>query len=137
MTRDGLLDFLRRHRLAVVSTVSVDGAPEAAVVGIAISDELEIISDTLGSSRKARNLRLNPKIALLIGWDEETVQIEGLADEPARSERERCKRTYFQIFSDGRDREKWPEITYFRVRPSWARYSDFKDGSQQIVEFDL
>ncbi|WP_082077265.1 pyridoxamine 5'-phosphate oxidase family protein [Bradyrhizobium sp. LTSPM299] len=56
MTRAEFLAFLRKHRLAVVSTVH-DGAPQAAVVGIAVTDELEIIFDTLTTSRKFTNLR--------------------------------------------------------------------------------
>ncbi|WP_245313036.1 pyridoxamine 5'-phosphate oxidase family protein [Bradyrhizobium macuxiense] len=60
MTRAELLAFLRRHRLAVVSTV-YDGAPQAAVVGIAITDDLEIIFDTLTTSRKYRNLQADPR----------------------------------------------------------------------------
>jgi len=45
VTRAELLAFLRRHRLAVVSTVR-DGAPQAAVVGIAITDALARSSST-------------------------------------------------------------------------------------------
>ncbi|VIO80174.1 hypothetical protein [Bradyrhizobium ivorense] len=40
MTRAELLAFLRTHRLAVVSTIH-HGAPQAAVVGIGVADDLE------------------------------------------------------------------------------------------------
>ena len=84
MTPADLLTFVRRSKLAVVSTTSAAGAPQAAVVGIAVTDALEIVFDTLETSRKAVNLRRDPRIALVIGWDEEqTVQCEGIADEPA------------------------------------------------------
>jgi hypothetical protein len=36
-------------------------------VGIAVTDRFEVVFDTLGSSRKARNLRANPSIALVLG----------------------------------------------------------------------
>jgi hypothetical protein len=42
-----ILDLIRRYRLAVVSTVSADGGPQAAVVGFAISDRLETGSPRL------------------------------------------------------------------------------------------
>jgi pyridoxine/pyridoxamine 5'-phosphate oxidase len=133
--RAQLLAFLRKHRLGVLSTVSPEGKPEAAVVGIAITDDLEIVFDTLDNSRKVRNLRRSRNIAFVIGWDEEiTVQIEGIADEPHGAELARLKQTYFVAYPDGRGRERWPHITWVRVRPHWFRYSDFNAGGQ-IVEF--
>ncbi|MGE5209495.1 MAG: pyridoxamine 5'-phosphate oxidase family protein, partial [Alphaproteobacteria bacterium] len=60
MQPEDLLRFLKEHRLAVEASVSTSLAPQAAVVGFAISDEFEIIFDTLGSTRKVANLRHNP-----------------------------------------------------------------------------
>jgi pyridoxine/pyridoxamine 5'-phosphate oxidase len=129
MTRDELLSFLRRHRYAVQASTAVDGAPQAAVIGIAVSDDLEVVFDTLGTSRKAVNLRREPRIALVVGWDDEqTVQLEGVADEPRGDELARLKAVYFAQFPDGPEREQWPDITYVRVRLRWARYSDFRPG---------
>lgn len=71
MTRSQLLEFLRKHRLGVLSTVSLSGEPEAAVVGIAVTDRLELVFDTLASTRKVLNLRRLPKIAFVVGWDTE------------------------------------------------------------------
>jgi len=82
MTRAELLLFLQKHRLGVQSTVSPSGDPQAAVVGIAITPELEIVFDTVDTTRKCRNLRANPRIAFVIGWDQGiTVQLEGNADD--------------------------------------------------------
>lgn len=134
MTRAGLLPFLQKHRLGVQSTVSPSGDPQAAVVGIAITPDLEIIFDALDTTRKCRNLRADPRIAFVIGWDQEiTVQLEGIADEPAGAERDRILEAYFAVYPDGRDRLKWPGITHFRVLPTWIRYSDFNVGGE-IVE---
>ena|SRR5215471_14021948 len=135
MTRADLVAFIRRHRLAVVATVSAAGGPQAAVVGIAVSDDLELVFDTLDSSNKARNLRRDGRIAVVVGWDEEqTVQVEGVADEPAGAELEAVRRIYFQAFPDGPTRLSWPGITHVRVRPAWIRYSDFRGPEPQIVE---
>lgn len=137
MTRDELLSFLRRHRYAVEASTAAGGAPQAAVVGIAVSDQLEIIFDTHGASRKGKNLRRDPRIALVVGWDDEqTVQLEGTTDEPTGAELARLKAVYFARFPDGLEREHWPDITYFRVRLTWARYSDFRPGGG-IVEVAL
>jgi len=126
MSRAELLPFLQKHRLGIQSTVSPSGDPQAAVVGIAVTPELEIVFDTIDTTRKCRNLRNDPRIAFVIGWDQEiTVQLEGIADEPTGAERDRILAAYFIPYPDGRERLKWPGITHFRVRPTWIRYSDF------------
>ena len=135
MTRAELTAFIRRHRYAVQASVAAAGAPQAAVVGIAASDALEIVIDTLDSTRKCSNLRRDPRIALVIGWDDEqTVQVEGIADEPKGAELERLKAIYLARFPDGHERASWPGITYFRVRPRWIRYSDFRGAEARVVE---
>ncbi|HXJ23176.1 MAG TPA: pyridoxamine 5'-phosphate oxidase family protein [Polyangia bacterium] len=135
MTRADLVRLLREHRLAVVSTLGEDGASQSAVVGCATSDDLEIVFDTLETTRKARNLRRDPRISLVIGWDRQTTaQIEGLADFPAGSELDRVRACYFQAYPDGRDRLSWPGITHVRVRPRWIRWSDFNQQPPFIFE---
>jgi general stress protein 26 len=135
MNRLDLLRFLQKNRLAVIATNSLSGAPESAVVGIAVSERLEIVFDTLADTRKCRNLRRNPNISVVLGWDDEiTVQCEGVADEPKGGELARLKEVYFGVYTDGSKRESWPGITYIRVRPKWVRYSDFNSPGA-IVEF--
>jgi hypothetical protein len=139
MTPRTLLDFLRSHRLAVQASVSPTGAAQAAVVGFAISDQFEIVFDTLASTRKAQNLRQNPKIALVIGGatdgEERTVQYEGIADEPSGPELEELKQVYYTAYPDGPGRLSWPGLIYIRVRPTWLRYSDYTMDPPTIVEY--
>ena len=84
-------------------------------------------------------MRKNSHIALVIGgWlsgDERTVQYEGDADEPAGAERARIAEVYYAAYPDGRERAKWPGLTYFRVMPAWIRYSDYNQNPPEIVEF--
>ena len=135
MTRGELVTALRRYKLAVQASIGADGSPQAAVVGFAVSDALEIVFDTVSSSRKYRNLRDDPRVALVIGWEHEiTVQIEGVADLPIGDELERARACYFATYPDGRERLAWPGITHFRVRPTWVRYSDFTRNPPRIVE---
>ena len=76
-----------------------------------------------------------PKISAVVGWDNEiTVQYEGVADEPSGLELDSLKESYFAVYPDGRDRQSWEGITYFRITPTWIRYSDFNAGGQ-TVEF--
>jgi general stress protein 26 len=135
MKRDELILFLRRHKLAVQATVASDGAPQAAVVGVAISDELEIVFDTLVTTRKCTNLRANARIALVIGWDDEiTAQIEGVADFPTGPDLDRIRECYFVAYPDGRERLTGPGITHVRVRPAWVRFSDFTQDPPRVIE---
>jgi hypothetical protein len=137
MTRAELIAFLRRYKLAVQASVAADGSPQAAVVGIAVSDQLEIIFDTLEATRKCVNLRADARIALVIGWDDAiTVQLQGTVDFPEGAELERIRACYFVPYPDGRERLAWPGITHARVRPSWLRYSDFTREPAQILEWD-
>ena len=141
MTRSELLKFIHSHSLAVQATVSPLSAPQAAVVGFVITDDFEIFFDTIDVNRKVNNIRRNSKIAFVIGgWingDERTVQYEGIADEPTGSELERLKEIYFGRFPDGHERQKWPGLTYFRVRPTWIRYSNFNAIPEENIEFQF
>ncbi|MFF4231086.1 pyridoxamine 5'-phosphate oxidase family protein [Streptomyces sp. NPDC001820] len=138
MKRDELIWFLRRYKLAVQASVAPDGAPQAAVVGFAVSDELEIVFDTVETTRKCLNLHADPRISLVVGWDDAiTAQIEGIADFPAGPELERIQQCYFAVYPDGRDRLTWPGITHVRVRPTWVRYSDFTQDPPLIEELTV
>jgi hypothetical protein len=140
ITREQLLAFMRQERYAVQASVSPSGAPQAATVGVVVSDQFEVFFDTLGSSRKASNLRRHPVAALVIGpvaaGSTRTVQVEGVADEPDGADLARLLELYFARFPDGRQRQAWPGIAYLRVRPTWLRYSDYSSDPPEIVEFD-
>ena len=127
--------FLNRERLAVLATIDQKGQPEAALMGFAVTPELEIIFDTVKSSRKYPNLRNNPRVAWVIGCTSEiTVQYEGVAREVEGEELTKYKKTYFAAFPDGPARESWPGITYFVVRPTWVRYCDYNPSHRRIEE---
>ena len=139
MTTAELLEFMRTQRLAVQASVGAGDTAQAALVGIGVSDSLELVFDTLDTTRKVRNLRRVAKVAFVLGgWligDERTVQYEGVADEPTGEELERIKTVYFAAWPDGPARQSWPGLVYIRVRPTWIRYSDFNRDPPMIVEF--
>ena len=139
MTREALLTFMRSERYAVQASVSTRHRPQAAVVGIAVSDAFELVFDASSASRKAENLRSNASIAFVIGGthpgDERTVQYEGIADIPTADELQRVRELYFSVFPDGRDRLAWPGLIHIRVTPVWIRYSNFNAQPPEIDEF--
>lgn len=142
--RNELLELMRRYPLVTAATISPDGAPQAAILGVAVSDRLELVFDTVDNSRKFRNVRHEGRIAVVFGvaggyksgsHDERTVQYEGIADVPDGEELERVRDTiYFKQFPDGRERMKWPHIVHVRVRPVWMRYSNYNENPPEIVE---
>ena len=140
MTRNELLTFMRSERFAVEASVGPHHAVQAAVVGIAVSDEFEIVFDTLTDSRKASNLRANPSVAFVIGstadGTERTVQYEGIADTPSGDELRRVQEIYFEVFPDGRDRLHWKGLIHVRVKPLWIRYSNYAPQPPLVLEFD-
>ena len=137
MKLNDVWNIVRRKQLMIVSTVHPHGAPEAALMGFACTSENEIVFDTLGSSRKAINLGRSAAIALVVGWDDNiSVQIEGEARRPAGEDLAKAKAAYFRQWPDGRNRENWPDIAYFVVRPRWIRYSCY-EGAPVVEEFTL
>jgi general stress protein 26 len=129
MTKDFIYSFIKQHNLAVLTTISKEERPEAALVGFAISEDLELVFDTVKTSRKYPNLLRNPFVAVVIGCDNETtVQYEGIATELSGPEAGYYKEIYFDVYKDGRERaETWPHIVHFKITPNWIRYSNFND----------
>jgi len=136
MTPADLYAFLAKSKLGVLGTICDAGTPQSALMGIAITPQLEIIFDTLKTSRKYPNLIAQPACSFVIGgWaaGEQTVQYEGEAEELKSPELERYQEIYFKAFPDGPSRLSWPGIVYFVVRPAWIRYSDF-DRKPPLVQ---
>jgi Pyridoxamine 5'-phosphate oxidase len=137
LTAGFVRDFIARHKYAVVSTIGPGLIPQSALVGIAVSPDLEVYFDTLETTRKIANLRHNPNVSLVIGWEnEQTLQLDGIADEPRGAELGRLKDCYFTAWPDGPERERWKGITYCRVRPQWLRYSSYLEP-QRVEEMRL
>jgi len=141
MTKADLLTFLRGYRLAVQASVTHDGKPQAAVVGIVVTDDLEVVFDSVGSTRKVQNLRANANVALVIGgWgkgNEREVQYEGIADEPRGAELAPLQELYLAQFPDGHERLTWPGLTYIRCKPTWIRYSDWTVDPPVVEEWEF
>jgi Pyridoxamine 5'-phosphate oxidase len=135
MDKVSIYAFMAGYRYGVVSSIAANGVPQSALVGIAVTPELEIVFDTVNSSRKYRNLTQQPSCSFVVGWGgEKTVQYEGTATEPKGAELERCQEAYFAVWPDGLARMSWPGIAYFVVRPKWIRYSDYDQNPPLIEE---
>lgn len=138
MAEADLHSWLTKHKLGVLGTIGPTGAPQSALVGIAVTQQLEIVFDTVKSSRKYPNLIARPACSFVIGgWGagEQTVQYEGEAQELKSGELERYHEIYFKAWPECRAHMSWPGIVYFVVRPTWVRYSDYDQNPPLIQEF--
>lgn len=138
-TKKDLLQYLQEARLASVSTIGTDGEPQSALVGIGVTVDLQIIFDTVSTSRKHHNLLQDPRIAVMVaGPGEKTLQYQGIAVPVSLDgvEDKKFRDAYYASWPDGVERLSWKGISYWRIVPSWARYSDF-DAGPQIVELDF
>ena len=138
MDRAAIYSFMTQFRYGVISSTSSNGRPQSALVGIAVTQDLEIVFDTVKSSRKYPNLIERPTCSFVVGWGgEQTVQFEGVAIEPEDTELERVQEAYFAVWPDGPERVLWPTIAYFVVQPRWIRFSDFEQIPPLIVEMSF
>ncbi|MFI4890767.1 MAG: pyridoxamine 5'-phosphate oxidase family protein [Steroidobacterales bacterium] len=132
-----LLAYMRQHQHVVLSSLAADGAPQAALVGVAILDSMELVFDTVTTSRKHANLLRDRRAAVTFsGPNEQTLQLEGIAYPVslAGAADQSFREAYYRAWPDGRARLEWPGLCYWRVMPRWARYSDFNRGPL-IAEF--
>jgi general stress protein 26 len=127
-------DYLESHDLAVLATTTPSGAPQAALIGVAVTAGLHLIFDTVATTRKFANLRANPRVALAFGAADTTLQYEGEAVALEGEALARAKAVYFERWPDGRERQTWPGIAYVEVSPRWIRHSDFSRPPPRITE---
>lgn len=138
MQKQTILDFIKRHNLAVISTVGANSRPESAVLEFGETEDLELIFDTFISSRKYKNLQTNKNVSFVIGWDEAiTVQYEGTAEEVKGEEAEKYKQIYWAKNPKAERWETREGITYFKVTPQWIRYSDLNNDPWDVFEIEL
>ena len=135
MERSELLAYLKSQRLGVLGTLSPSSEPQGALVGYAVTPDLEILFDTLQTTRKYRNMMANPRVSFTIGntsgngsgiADERTAQYEGIAEELSGESLTQLQPLYFATWPDvRRAHQQWRYITWFVIRPRWIRFTDY------------
>ena len=136
-----ILAFLHSKPMAVISTTHKDsGNPEAALVAFCETSKFEFVFQTFNDTRKYKNLKVNPSVAFVVGWDIEkekqiTFQYEGDAKELKGKE----YRKYRKIFKAKNTpcKSEWldhPKSTMFIVNPKWFGYSNYTKDKPSITE---
>lgn len=136
--RAHILRFVQEQGLTVLSTVSADGNPESATVECVVTDDFEIIFDTFQHFRKYTNLQANKRISAVFGWrDDITVQFEGEAEELSGELLDHYQGYYLRKIPSARKFAEMKDISWFRVIPKWARFTDVSREPWEIIELDL
>ncbi len=128
-----VIAFAARHDVAVVATVTPEGWPEAALVGIAALADGTLVFDAPDDARKVENLRRTPRAAVVIGTEGEvSVQLEGPAAVAEGEERERLGAAYEARFPGSR--ALLPGFVVVAVRPDWVRVYDASVSPARVSE---
>ncbi|HVZ66982.1 MAG TPA: pyridoxamine 5'-phosphate oxidase family protein [Patescibacteria group bacterium] len=132
-----LLDKLQSGTLCTISSVNAENKPESALVGYAMTDNLEIVIETLKTTRKYRNITARPHVSIVLYLgDESTLQYEGEARILDDSEVE-LKNIYFSRNPEGKKWEASGSEVFFLITPKWMRYSNFAKEPREILEFNF
>ena len=100
-----------------------------------MTDNLEIIFNTYSTSRKYKNLKLNPNVSIVIGFGDrlKTLQYEGIAEELEGHQEGKVMSDYKDNLGFFR-RWKIKDMRYFKVKPRWIRLSDFSQYPPKTIE---
>jgi pyridoxamine 5'-phosphate oxidase len=111
---EALASDMIEPRAMVLATASADGLPSARVVLLKDLDERGLVFFTNYESRKGRELRDNPRAALVLYWPphERQVRIEGRVTKTSREESE----------------------AYFRTRPLGSRHGAWISPQSRVIE---
>jgi pyridoxine/pyridoxamine 5'-phosphate oxidase len=128
-----LVGAVRAHGLAVVATTDPTGHPEAALVGIAASDDGELLFNAPLDARKTANLARIPHVAVVVGWmNDVPFQIEGTAVVLSNEQRHLYAAVY-ETQHPG-SRALHPDFVLYRVTPTWIRKYDAGVTPPELTE---
>lgn len=138
--KEKIFQFIRTCQFGVISTVDPGNlTPESAVVAFSENKHLELFLGSFIDTRKNKNISKNPQVSFVIGWDNTnkiTTQLEGMALLLEGDEREECIKRHFEKNPDSKKYQNDPRQQYFKIIPSWIRYSNFSVDPQEVWELE-
>lgn len=106
----------------MIATSDQENTPAAAVVLFAENDDLSIIFGT-HPTRKYRNLKANPKAAIVMTRDFVAVQLHGIARELQGQEAIAAQKQFMAKHPEA-DQHMMAGSVFFSFTPNWIRYLD-------------
>ena len=136
--KEKMLDFLSQRELCVISTVSVEGKPESAIVGFSHTKEMTIVVGTSKKSRKYANVVQNPHVAIVIGDHTGEVQYEGQAEILEHGVyKDMVEQAHIAKLPGAAEYREDPNQVYLKVNPTWIRFLKHGQGGglEEFAEF--
>ncbi|MBS1908076.1 MAG: pyridoxamine 5'-phosphate oxidase family protein [Actinobacteria bacterium] len=130
-TLAALVSTVRREQRGVLATTADDGAPEAALVGIAVLDDGTLIVNAPVAARKVAHLRRDPRVALVLGAGPvRSLQVEGVAEVLEGDDRIRLGAAYDAQYPGSRSLADG--FVVIGIRPRWIRDYDVEREPRAI-----
>lgn len=132
-----LLLMLKNNKLSILSTASLSGKTESAIMAMVVKDDFTILMSTEPTSRKMINIKSNPQVSVIIGGlnNDPSVQIDGQIK--ILNEEETSEACNYMLVARPELKEYGIETaTIMAITPLWMRYSDFSKNPPEIIEFN-
>lgn len=137
------LKFLKNHATMVLASISENLDPEAATLYFVSDDDFNLYFMTSLESKKCQNLRINGKVAFVIGSGPEVITLQGggTAKELPRREAE----TFYELIKQTAlaSANQWPLLQLakegyatFKITPSWLTYLNFEKEKYPDIASD-
>lgn len=132
-----ILELFGTQMHAVISTVNFKGNPESATIGFGHTENLEIIFGTNKSTRKVKNLLVNNSVSIVVNGPEVTVQYEGIAALLNGEELSNLTKIFFTKLPSAVKYKDLPGQIYFKVTPTWIRFTDHNKTPGKVTEIQF
>lgn len=135
--KNTVLSHLNGTKLATISTSNAKtNQPESALIAFVEDKNLNLYFQTASDTRKFNNLINNPKIALVIGFSEKTIQYEGVATQIVNADHIARVKTMFKTKKSPTTQEflNRPNVAFFSIKPTWIAYSDYSAKPPKVEE---
>lgn len=116
-----IFEVLEKHDLCVLSTVTPDNLPQAAIVGFSQNASLQLLIGTSNRTRKYANLQHNQRVAVTVGDYESEVQYEGTVRQLTKTELAEHLETHFDKLPGTAKYLEDETQAWFLLDPSWIR----------------
>ncbi len=131
--RAAIAAHVREEGRGIVATVTPDGEPEAALVGITALDDGTLIFNVVPWARKLANIEANGRAAVVVGTTARvSVQFEGAATITEGDEAEHFAAEFERLMPGSKSRYEGYEVVV--VRPEWLRVYDVSHRPPLVVE---
>lgn len=132
-------EFMKEHDLGVLSTVNPKGLPESSVVGFSETENFEIVIGSFAGARKSDNLKTNPFVSLVVGWEKgHTVQLEGEAHEVTNQEEKNVLiRNHLAKIPTAAKYVSLEEEKIYKIKPHWVRFSNLSTDPWEVFEVNF